>query len=251
VRSVVVAPLRHLRGCAHPLYLLRRLGPTRALLRSLDRPMWAQIKCLPWPVRVRLVSHMSFLVLGTPEPQVVETFQRIVRERNVRIFCDVGANFGYYSWLVKALQPAARVILLEPEPLNLELIAATVERNQLQGVRVVAAAASAAGGTAVFHRDPDGAFQGSLEFVATGRATIDVQLMMLDDLEERVDLIKIDVEGHEPQVLAGAERIVAEHRPAIVLECLAEDMTAVRWLEDRGYESTRIDVDNYLLTPRE
>jgi hypothetical protein len=43
-------------------------------------------------------------------------------------------------------------------------------------------------------------------------------IVRLDDLVTTCDLIKIDVEGFEPQVLAGAQRLLSEERPALHIE---------------------------------
>jgi len=67
--------------------------------------------------------------------------------------------------------------------------------------------------------------------------TIRVDLVTLDSLGmQRVDLIKIDVEGMEEQVLHGAEQSILRCRPLIFMEVIKSDMAAIRdWLEQRGY----------------
>jgi hypothetical protein len=67
--------------------------------------------------------------------------------------------------------------------------------------------------------------EGSAE--ATGRGIIaqPVAVTHLDrflDQVSRVDLIKIDVQGHEPSVLAGAARLIERHRPVLVVEAVQE-----------------------------
>jgi FkbM family methyltransferase len=234
---------------SHPLFRLRRFGPLARVLASVDRPIWGRVAGIRWRIRVRLVSHASFLLLGTTEPAVVREMKRVAESRRVSRFWDVGANFGFYTWLLKSADDALEVTMFEPEPTNLELIRATLDRNQVGGVRVVAAAASDARGEAVFVRDLQGASCGTLEHGGAG-PSITVPTVRLDDLNEDVDLIKIDVEGHEEAVLRGALATIERCRPVVVMECFPENVGVVSHLEELGYVSTRIDGDNYLLEPR-
>jgi FkbM family methyltransferase len=242
--------VRRTRETFHPLLHLRRFAPARSLLRAVDRPVWSRLKALDKPVCVRLVSHASFIALGTTEPKVVALMRRLLREHEISRFWDVGANFGYYAWLAKSIRPDVEVTLVEPEPANLALIRATLARHGVDGVRVLAAAASDVNGEATFMRDFDGALCGTLEtLVVESRALLRVPTLRLDSLDGPVDLIKIDVEGHEEQVLAGAEITIARHRPIVVLECVRDGTPAVHALERRGYRAEQIDRDNYVLVP--
>ena len=63
----------------------------------------------------------------------------------------------------------------------------------------------------------------------------------------RVAAITLDVEGHEPALLRGAERTLEEHRPLLVLECeerhLGPGGTArlFAWLHERGYDGDFVE----------
>lgn len=70
--------------------------------------------------------------------------------------------------------------------------------------------------------------------------------MRIDSLGlQDVDFIKIDVEGHEPKVLSGAARTIAEHHPAIYMERPAEEAQkreAERLMSELGYSCRPHDV---------
>lgn len=133
---------------------------------------------------------------------------------------DVGANIGLSTILLARM--TERVIAFEPSPPNAAFLRRNLERNGIINVDIRAAAASSEPGTLRFHVAQFGA--GS--HVVTGGhiaggavSTIDVPAVTLDqaDLPE-VAFIKIDAEGHEPNVLAGARRLLAKDRPLIYTE---------------------------------
>jgi FkbM family methyltransferase len=65
----------------------------------------------------------------------------------------------------------------------------------------------------------------------------EVRAITLDSYNfQRIDLIKIDVEGMELDVLAGAARSIAANRPIMLIEVMKTDANALRaWLEKLGY----------------
>ena len=79
-------------------------------------------------------------------------------------------------------------------------------------------------------------------------------MFALDDMIEnkdlaRLDLIKIDVEGMQMQVLAGASGILEQRRPALWIELLAKDHCydeAVDYLAPLGYAPTRLGINDVL-----
>jgi FkbM family methyltransferase len=55
--------------------------------------------------------------------------------------------------------------------------------------------------------------------LSQGAPAVEVPAISLDQIDlPRIDFIKIDVEGHEPEVLAGARRLLARDRPFVLME---------------------------------
>ena len=52
------------------------------------------------------------------EPEVLAIFRLIQEQIGIWSFWDVGANMDYYSWLIKNIQPKAKVRMFEPETGN-------------------------------------------------------------------------------------------------------------------------------------
>ncbi|MFW2542655.1 FkbM family methyltransferase [Primorskyibacter sp. 2E107] len=131
---------------------------------------------------------------------------------------DVGANVGNHALYFATLMGAAKVICIEPNPKAIEALRANVTGNGLGDVIDLSALGvglsdRAEGGYAVHER---GRNLGAAQLRKGG--AIDVHRG--DDLfaSERVDLIKIDVEGMEMLVLSGFRKTIAAQRPALFIE---------------------------------
>jgi FkbM family methyltransferase len=138
------------------------------------------------------------------------------------VLVDVGANFGYYTVeLTTALGPGARAIAFEPFPQNCERLERHVRMNDLtKRVRVLPFALSDASGSLTMHLR-QGGNTGSAQL--GGGEGLTIRAARLDELwpelgYERLDFIKIDVEGHEIRVLRGAQRMISEHKPMMLIE---------------------------------
>jgi hypothetical protein len=72
-----------------------------------------------------------------------------------------------------------------------------------------------------------------------------VRAVSIDSLKlSRIDFIKIDVEGMEMAVLAGAVEAVKQHRPVMLIESIKTDaLTLKQWLEQRGYAIFQVGIN--------
>jgi FkbM family methyltransferase len=127
---------------------------------------------------------------------------------------DVGANIGYYLLMFqRALNGHGKVICFEPEPSNLRELRRNIIMNAFSNVELFESAAGEGNGTVGLSCGINGVVAGHEEGDTT------VRLMSLDcAVREKVDLIKIDVEGYEGQVLVGAEGLIKEFRPTLFVE---------------------------------
>ena len=75
-----------------------------------------------------------------------------------------------------------------------------------------------------------------------------VQTVRLDDVYTGVpSIMKVDVEGHEFEVLLGAENTIKRHKPALYVEIFDyEKSPIVPWLMNMGYRATPRPEHNYL-----
>ncbi len=168
-------------------------------------------------------SIVPSLVGGYYEELELAIFEQLARDAS--LIADVGGNIGLYSCVGAAAAPSIRVVAFEPAPLNLDYLRRNVNTNGLaERVEVVAAAVSDQPGTARLHL-ADGIGNHSL---AAGRANsqtyVDVEVKTIDGYfaDERLDLLKVDVEGFDVHVLRGAKSRLHGDRPAVFVELLTE-----------------------------
>lgn len=157
---------------------------------------------------------------GNLEPGTSSVLQALIPSGGVVI--DVGANVGALTLpAARRVGPQGRVLALEAAPRIADLLANTVRLNGLDWVEVRQFAAGEADGTLRFNLSAQ-TTHNSVLVPNDFTETIDIPSRRLDTLlgpRERVDLVKIDVEGAELQVWRGMQRIVADNPDiAIILE---------------------------------
>lgn len=158
------------------------------------------------------------MFLGEYEPEQTGWTRECLRAGDVVI--DVGANFGYHTFLASSLVgPTGAVFAFEPSPLASATLTAGVRRNNLANVTITqAAVGNEAGRAALFGEESDDLHSPSLVQMHSGLKSVDVPILRLDDFEPLKDddtmirLMKIDVEGYEPDVLTGARGMLQEGR---------------------------------------
>lgn len=205
----------------------QRAAPMRRTAKSLllkTYPVWHY--CLPnlyYPYRtdggriflnIRESSMMLQRALGCyelPKHQALKYFLH-----DGQTFIDVGANKGDFSLLASWLVgPKGRVLSIEPHPTNCYWIKKSVEKSGYNNIDIHQLALSDSNGPAQLHLGEKSGFHTLLPGKPQrDKGEVEVQTRRLDDLlkevrVERVDAIKIDVEGAEMHVLEGARETLS------------------------------------------
>lgn len=153
------------------------------------------------------------------EPHVTSAVREHLSEGDV--FVDVGANIGFFTSLAAHLVGSTgTVIAIEPMEKNLQLIYRSLERNGFKHVHVHACAASDCMQVVRVATGP-GTSNGQVLSPGDQQSTLYSQSMRLDDLLgeiERIDLVKIDIEGFEPRAWDGFRRAMTRCRPVVLSE---------------------------------
>ena len=174
-----------------------------------------------------------------------------------QVFVDIGSSLGWFAILgAQLVGSGGRVIAFEPDPNSFEAIVRTVQLNELERqVMVLNTALSDEDGERAMYRDPKG-LRSSLVTATTYPEVIPVLTSSLDRMVEelrvdRIDLIKVDVEGEEPSTIRGMmETLQRFDRPTLWCEVRGpngsrrapDTLTPVsRMMEDLGYRAYKFD----------
>ncbi len=179
-----------------------------------------------YPVKDRYIGQ-SLDTYGEFSQGEMELLGQVIQPGQVVL--DVGANIGTHTvFLAQTVGPAGLVYAFEPQRVLFQILCGNVALNSLTNVHARQAAVGRQSGTVpVPTRDYTtvGNFGGvSLEGCKQGE---DVPLLCVDELDlHACHLIKIDVEGMESEVLAGAEQTIRRFRPLVYVENDRADKSA-------------------------
>ena len=206
------------------------------------------------PCDINEMLQRQFYFFGTylVEQSIIECWESAARFANV-VF-DVGANAGIFSLAALAVQPSITVHAFEPTPEIAARLRKTVTLNGLKRLHVHEVAVFKQNGQATLKRfrGETGTNEG-MNFITTSledNGEERVETVSLDDFcrslsIDYIDLLKIDIQGHEYSALAGAEGLIRDGRIGTIFtelnwampqgeNCPATE--SVRLLSSAGYE---------------
>jgi FkbM family methyltransferase len=226
-------------AAAQATVILDQLNEPLPGLLFLDHVAWVTSRaCISGGSWLKLPSDFQCLPTAW-DGEVLQYFSRLLRDRGASAFLDVGANSGSFA-LLGLVNSGVECHAVEPNPAIASLLRLHITLNSLDAVTTVhRCALSNTTGKGVL-KSPRQTGLATLGDAAhlPDRDDLDVDTFRLDDLVEehgisRIDAIKIDTEGHELQVLEGAERVIAEWCPVILFEAADEMMTRHGYSRDQ------------------
>jgi FkbM family methyltransferase len=171
-------------------------------------------------------------------------------------FLDIGANVGFFTVrAAKRLGQQGRVLALEPHPTRFDLLKGNIALNELVNVTALPYAAGSANGRATIF-EPDHSFGPhplDISCAAPGDKAIEVDMRTIDTILDTIgapplSLVKMDVEGFEPQVIGGMLRTLERTGVPVIFEALDSEALSQSKssLSKLGYSVTRLDHINFL-----
>jgi FkbM family methyltransferase len=229
--------LRRLAADRRSRWLLPYLGATtlaRSSRRAFDRPIAVRIRFQTTTYEVRLKTRTELDVL---QEIGIEDEYRPADRIQAETIVDLGASVGLATLRLLASHPGARAIAVEADPELIPRLRANVAGLP---VTVVHAAIGSDSGERTFYRSDMDSWASSLDRTLPSQTPVLVPALSLDELLdreglERIDLLKLDVEGAEWEILEeglgpGIAAVVGEvHErgagtPDIFIDRLAESM---------------------------
>lgn len=184
---------------------------------------------------------------------------------------DIGANIGFYTVMLSKLVGEGGVVhAFEPDSLNYKYL--RLNTSKLQNVRLNNSAIGAASGMIKLHKSSQLNTRHQTFDSGEGREMSEVECVAIDDYfkdGQKIDFIKIDVEGYEYYALSGMKEVIKRSNnltiltefwpysikrsgidPAVYLDLLRSSGFSLKFFEgeDISDYSKRIDDKTFLIS---
>ncbi|EPA05162.1 FkbM family methyltransferase [Candidatus Nitrosarchaeum limnium] len=237
--------------------------PVRKILRVIESILKSDF--------AEIEGNKMFLGKGDPHSISIEgVFGKLDTEiiknciKTGDIVVDLGANIGYYTLIAaKLVGDKGKVFAFEPEPKNFEILKKNVELNNYQNVILEQKAVSDVNEKINLYLS-EGIGTHSIKLKQNIKQTIQVESIRLDDyfsnlnLTDKINFIKIDVEGAEFRALNGMNmilkqskhlKIFTEFMKNFIVESGTEPKDMLELLINNGFNISYVDDEKNRLVP--
>lgn len=234
----------------YPFYHLKwlRLIPIQSIMKDYRLKVQGIVFVMPGNC-----PPENSLMAGWYEPEV----KSIISQFRKGVFVDCGAGIGLYTLMVsKNMQDDGRVLAFEPDTRMFKRLQTSVIMNHCENVTIYDAAAWWKEETLRLYSHPAMRFQSSVKD-DSGPASYsghfkDVPALTIDSLIPKGSpvLMKIDVEGAEPEAMIGATKTLLRKDVTVIFEALTEKalQRCKSVIEPLGYQISRLSERDYLAT---
>jgi FkbM family methyltransferase len=179
------------------------------------------------------------MALGSYEPQSVKLIRQYLRPGSQCI--DAGANIGFFTCLMASIiGPHGKVYAFEPMPESFTLIEKNLQENGFESLVTLFNVACS---------DEKKTLTGSIasRMYIAGEVpdcpSVQMQCDRVDALvDEKIDFVKIDVEGHEPAAIKGMIGIFEKSKPVILSEISEYWLSTYSGMDGNGYLNMLVDL---------
>jgi len=189
-------------------------GPSFHMAREFFRP---EIALNGYEARERRFIHNAFKARG-----------------GRGVFLDIGANIGLYSLPLAREFPEVSIYSFEPHPRNISCFQKSVEDNHFKNVRLLPFGLSKTSAMKELYIDETDSgghslIESNMWNNKKKSRSIQIELRSLDEWAseihlDRIDVVKIDVQGVEPDVFDGGMKTLKKFQPDILIEIQFEGL---------------------------
>jgi FkbM family methyltransferase len=188
-------------------------------------------------VKYFIVDSESILIVS---PEHEKWIWNYLKPKKGEVFIDVGAHIGKYALQVaKIVGENGLVIAIEASPINYNVLLKNCRLNNIRNVIALNIAAWKSNGELkLFIGDVGGhhsvKFNSGIGFVKVSAKALDNVLKELHI--NRVDWIKIDIEGAEYEALEGLKNTIQQYKPTLIIEVFKENIEKVtKFMNESNY----------------
>lgn len=165
--------------------------------------------------------ELSLFETGTYEKGTIQLLEKYLIPGSS--FLDIGANIGLMSVIAsRCVGERGIVYSVEANPNTVSILQTNIELNNCKNIELIPVALSDEQGTALLFENWEVNRGGaSLISQSDGQEAVEVKMERLDDLFDEnttIHLVKIDVEGFEPQVISGGVKLFQKQLPIFIIE---------------------------------
>ncbi|MBI3500638.1 MAG: FkbM family methyltransferase [Bacteroidetes bacterium] len=153
--------------------------------------------------------------------------------KNSSIVIDIGSNTGVYALLAKTINPSAKVYAFEPVNRVFAKLKENINLNNYDITAIEKAVSNSDGFATIYDTNSEhtnsvtvnkNLSSSDIKVIETKIETITLNSFIKNHDIEKIDLIKIDVETHEPEVLEGFSEYLKIFRPTFLIEILNDEI---------------------------
>ncbi len=163
--------------------------------------------------------ELSLYETGTYEKGTIQLLNQFLKPGST--FLDIGANIGLMSSIAsKIVGTEGKVLAVEANPKTIEILQHNLALNKAENVSILPFALGSEKGSALLFENWNVNRGGASLLSQDQEVGIEVPMDKLDDIFEndKIDLIKIDVEGFELEVLKGGIELLKKQLPILIIE---------------------------------
>lgn len=158
--------------------------------------------------------------------------------KHSKVIIDIGANTGIYSMLAQNNNPKAKIIAIEPVKINFEVLSKNIRQNKFSIIAEKVALSDKQGTAKMYMLKDRLNYMTSVNddryenapHVKLNYEVVEIEVpikpfsfIFKKNQLDRIDLIKIDVEGHEITVLNGMLSYIGKYRPVLLIEIIGDE----------------------------
>ncbi|MEX0919957.1 MAG: FkbM family methyltransferase [Candidatus Pacearchaeota archaeon] len=203
------------------------------------------------PTKDRGLSR-DLILNGVREEEVIKLIKKLRKENSLidrnSVVVEIGANIGYYAliWGNILKEKEGFLYAIEPNPYCFEYLKKNVKLNNLKNVMLINKGVSDKRKSCFFRMDKEWNLSKIAEKGENKSDCIKMEFESLDNLfkdKEDISLIRMDVEGHEYNILKGAKnilrsntnlRILMEYHPSIL--SMSQKREIINILKKNGFK---------------
>ncbi len=198
---------------------------------------------------------MGFAVSFFSYSELINLFEEIFIYQIYKFSCvtsspiilDCGSNIGLSIIYFKTIYPASKILAFEPDDRTFKLLEQNIKRNKLEQVTLLNLALADIDGSASLYKNKSSLVSLNSSLIPVQDSYIEkVQIKRLSDfIYERVEMLKLDVEGSEPQILKdlierkkidSINQMIIEFHPNVIHDSVTDYFVMLQKCDLKLYE---------------